>query len=143
MGCLLNVDSAKLGVLQMACRCFSAIDTYLFWFLTVSQIIYLDSIALCTGVIRVETSSFQGFYVGFLDVAGDWNFRVLDKRIVIVKTPSETVRKVTVLDVLTNLTFAIEVPEVISMDELSVDQEILANLRVYTAKTWRASTRIS
>ena len=69
-----------------------------------------------------------------LDVASDWNFRLFDKRLIVVKTKNETVHKVAVLDVLTNLTFAVEVPEIISMQELGVDKEYLANLRVYTAK---------
>ncbi len=36
------------------------------------------------------------------------------------------VRKVAVLDVLTNLMFAVEVPDMISMKELSVDKEYLS-----------------
>jgi hypothetical protein len=68
------------------------------------------------------------------DVDSDWNFRVFDKRLVVVKTKNESVRKVAVLDVLTNLMFAVEVPDMISMKELSGDKEYLANLRVYTAK---------
>ena len=64
----------------------------------------------------------------------DWNFRVFDKRLIIVKTKNESVRKVAVLDVLTNLMFAVEVPDMISMQELSLDTEYLANLRVYTSK---------
>lgn len=69
-----------------------------------------------------------------LDVAGDWNFRILDKRLVVVKTKNESVRKVAVLDVLTNLTFAVEVPGTISMQELNAEKEYLANLKVYTSK---------
>jgi len=69
-----------------------------------------------------------------LDVENDWNFRIFDKRLVIVKTKNASVRKVAVLDVLTNLMFAIEVPDMISMDELAVDHEYLANLKVYTQK---------
>ncbi len=69
-----------------------------------------------------------------LNLEGDWNFRVFDKRLVVIKTKNTIVRKVAVLDVLTNLMFAIEVPDMISMQELTVDKEYLANLRVYTAK---------
>ena len=43
-------------------------------------------------------------------------------------------RKIAALDVLTNLMFAIEVPQMVSMDELSVEKEYLANFRVYTSK---------
>ena len=69
-----------------------------------------------------------------LDIETEWNFRVFDKRLVVVKTKNNAVRKVAVLDVLTNLMFAVEVPDMISMNELSVDKEYLANLRVYTSK---------
>ena len=71
-----------------------------------------------------------------LDTATDWNFRVFDKRLIVVKSKSESegVRKAAVLDVLTNLTFAVEVPDMISLDELNLDQEYMANLRVYTTK---------
>ena len=69
-----------------------------------------------------------------LDSEKDWNFRAFDKRMIVVKTKNENVRKVAVLDVLTNLMFSIEVPDVISMNELNVDGEYLADLRVYTAK---------
>jgi hypothetical protein len=78
------------------------------------------------------------FYCEFMsaswDIASDWNFRVFDKRLLVVKTKNESVRKVAVLDVLTNLTFAVELPETISIQELIVDKEYLADLRVYTAK---------
>jgi hypothetical protein len=69
-----------------------------------------------------------------LDIESDWNFRVFDKRLIVVKTKNENVRKIAVLDVLTNLMFAVDVPEMVSMDELSVEKEYLANLRVYTSK---------
>ncbi len=70
------------------------------------------------------------------DLGTDWNFRVFDKRLIVVKTKNESVRKVAVLDVLTNLMFAVEVPDVISMNELGGDKEYLANLRVHTAKNF-------
>ena len=69
-----------------------------------------------------------------LDIESDWNFRVFDKRLIVVKTKNESVRKVAVLDVLTNLMFAVEVPGMISMQKLSVDKKYLADLRVYTSK---------
>jgi hypothetical protein len=69
-----------------------------------------------------------------LDIESDWNFRVFDKRLVVVKAKNESVRKVAVLDVLTNLPFAVEVPGMVSMQELSVDKEYLANFRAYTSK---------
>jgi hypothetical protein len=69
-----------------------------------------------------------------LDVDSKWNFRIFDKRLVVAKTKNVSVRKVAVLDVLTNLMFAVEVPDMIAMEELTVEQEYLADLRVYTTK---------
>ena len=69
-----------------------------------------------------------------LDFQGEWNFRVFDKRLVVVKAKNVSLRKVAVLDVLTSLTFAVEVPDMISIDELTFGMEYLANLRVYTSK---------
>ena len=69
-----------------------------------------------------------------LDIGSDWNFRVFDKRLVVVKAKNEDVRKVAVLDVVTNLPFAVEVLDMISMQKLSVGKEYLANFRVYTSK---------
>ena len=69
-----------------------------------------------------------------LDAENKWNFRVFDKRLIVVKNKNESVRIVAVLDFLTNLMFSVEVPDMISMKELIVDREYLANLRVYTSK---------
>jgi hypothetical protein len=69
-----------------------------------------------------------------LDMESDWNFRILDKRLIVVKTKNESVHKVAVLDVLTNLTFAVEVPDTISMQELIAEKEYLTDLKVYTSK---------
>jgi hypothetical protein len=63
-----------------------------------------------------------------------WNYRVQDKRLVVVKTKNEGVRKVAVLDVLSNLTFAVEVPAEIAFDSLKADSEYLATFKVYTSK---------
>ena len=69
-----------------------------------------------------------------MDIESNWNFRVFDKRLVVVKAKNEDVRKVAVLDVLTSLPFAVEVPDLISMEEFTVGTEYLADLRVYTSK---------
>jgi hypothetical protein len=69
-----------------------------------------------------------------LDVASDWNFRVFDKRLIIVKTKNDNALKAAVLDVLTNIPFTIEMPDMLLIHELKVGQNFLANLRVYTSK---------
>jgi hypothetical protein len=68
------------------------------------------------------------------NLESDWNFRVFDKRLVVAKAKNESVRKFAMLDVLTNLPFAVEVPEEFEMQQLVIGKEYLANLRVYTSK---------
>ena len=96
---------------------------------------YLATIHGFFKFFKLETSSFNVKVMSAsLDIESDWNFRVFDKRLVVVKAKNDGARKVAVLDVLTNLPFAVEVPDMISMQELSVGKEYLANLRVYTSK---------
>jgi hypothetical protein len=64
----------------------------------------------------------------------NWNYRKTDQRIIIIKTKNKKVRKAAVLDVLTNLTFAISVPDNISMESLIPEKEYLAQLKVYTSR---------
>ena len=65
----------------------------------------------------------------------DWNYRKTDQRLIVVKTKNENVHKVAVLEVLTNLTFAINVPENIPMEDLQPEKEYLAQLKVFTSKS--------
>jgi hypothetical protein len=74
------------------------------------------------------------FLSASIDVESDWNFRIFDKRLVVVKTKTESNHKVAVLDVLTNLMFTIQVPETIPLEQLTPNHEYLFNLRVLTSK---------
>jgi hypothetical protein len=74
------------------------------------------------------------FMSASLDIESDWNFRALDKRLIVVKAKNIDARKVAVLDVLTNVPFAIEAPQIVSIQELAISKEYLANLKVYTSK---------
>ncbi|HEX7483146.1 MAG TPA: hypothetical protein VF350_06740 [Candidatus Bathyarchaeia archaeon] len=65
----------------------------------------------------------------------NWNYRKTDQRLIVIKTKNENVRKAATLDVLTNLTFAVNVPENISMESLIPEKEYLAQLKVYTSKS--------
>ena len=64
----------------------------------------------------------------------DWNYRKIDQRLIVVKTKKENVHKAAVMDVLTNLPFAINVPENIPMENLQPEKEYLAQLKVYSSK---------
>ena len=70
-----------------------------------------------------------------LNQEADWNFRKTDQRLIVVKTKNENIRKVAVLDILTNLPFAIDIPESINLDNLQSGKEYLARLKVYTSKS--------
>jgi hypothetical protein len=63
-----------------------------------------------------------------------WNYRIVDQRLVVVKTKNENIHKIAVLDVLTNLPIAIHVAPEIAMENLQPEQEYLAHLKVYTSK---------
>jgi hypothetical protein len=65
----------------------------------------------------------------------DWNYRKIDQRLIVIKTKNINVRKAAALDVLTNLPFAINIPENINMENLQPEKEYLAQLKVYTSKT--------
>jgi hypothetical protein len=69
-----------------------------------------------------------------LNEGTNWNYRKTDQRLIVIKTKNNNVRKAVVLDVLTNLPFAIYVSDNISMDSLTLEKEYLAQLKVYTAK---------
>ncbi|MCW4023492.1 MAG: hypothetical protein NWF01_00445 [Candidatus Bathyarchaeota archaeon] len=69
------------------------------------------------------------------DATSDWNFRVFDQRVVTVKSKNEKIRKAAVMDSLLGLMFSVEVPEEISMQDLTIDKEVLVNLKVYTSKS--------
>lgn len=70
-----------------------------------------------------------------LNQGTNWNYRKTDQRLIVIKTKNENIRKAAVLDVLTNLTFAITVPKNILMESLMPEKEFLAQLKVYTSKS--------
>jgi hypothetical protein len=65
----------------------------------------------------------------------DWNYRKTDQRLIVMKTKNENVHNAAVLDLLANLTFAINVPENIPMEDLHPEKEYLAQLKVFTSKS--------
>jgi hypothetical protein len=80
---------------------------------------------------------FGDFLSASLNVESDWNFRVLEKRLVSVKTKSEAVGKVAVLDNATDLMFTVEIKDGVSqtpITQLTAGKEYLFNIRVLTSK---------
>jgi hypothetical protein len=64
----------------------------------------------------------------------EWNYRIIDTRIVRTRRVDENKREIEVLDVKVNLPFVLEVPEEVSMDPVKVDEEYSVMFKVYTAK---------
>ncbi len=68
------------------------------------------------------------------DYTSEWNFRKTDQRLIVVKGKSEVVHKASVLDVLTQLSIAVEVPESIPMEKLELQKQFLAEIQIFTSK---------
>lgn len=71
----------------------------------------------------------------------DWNYRIVDQRLIVVKTKNENVHKMAALDVLTNLPIAFTVAPDIPMENLQAEKEYLAHLKVYTSKDMQGIDR--
>lgn len=71
---------------------------------------------------------------GTLDKASDWVYRVFDRRTISVRAKNDQVRKIAVVDLVTGLPFALEVPAEFSMDVMEVDKEYFASIKVYTTR---------
>jgi len=56
------------------------------------------------------------------------------QRLIVMKTKAESVRKAAALDVLTNLSLALSIPKDFAMEDLALNKEYLANLKVYTSR---------
>jgi hypothetical protein len=69
-----------------------------------------------------------------LNEENEWNFRVTDQRLIVVKTKNESVRQVAALDVLTNVPIALKVSPDVPLESLQLEKEYLAHLKVYTFK---------
>jgi hypothetical protein len=70
-----------------------------------------------------------------LNLETDWNFRKTDQRLIVIKTKNANIHKVAALDVLTNLSFTMDISESTPLGDLQLEKEYLAQLRVYTLKS--------
>jgi hypothetical protein len=68
------------------------------------------------------------------DLQSDWSYRIEASRQVIVKAKSDEVRRVSVVDVLTNAPFPLTVPEDFILESLEVQKGYYATFKVYTLK---------
>jgi hypothetical protein len=69
------------------------------------------------------------------DLQSEWNFRILASRQIIVKAKNDKIRKVSVIDVLTNAPLPLETPADFPMDALEVQKGYYATFKVYTLKS--------
>ncbi len=68
------------------------------------------------------------------ELHGEWNYRIIASRQIIVKGKNPQVRKVSAMDVLTKTPFPIEVPRDFSLDILEIEKGYFATFKVYTLK---------
>ncbi len=68
------------------------------------------------------------------NVESEWNFRIVEKRLVTIKKINTVACKIAVLDVLTNLMFTVDVTEAIEIKNLAQDTQYLFTLNIYTSK---------
>lgn len=106
--------------------------------LIVSQIIYENYIVRYYHCIfkffKAEASSFHVILCQLLEYWKRPEFQSSWQKADHHKNQEWKRTKTAVLNVLTNLMFAVKSPEMVSMTELKVEKEYLANLRVYTSK---------
>ena len=69
-----------------------------------------------------------------LNQEGEWNFRIIAKRLIVVKIKSDNPPKLVVLDVITGLVFPLEAPQPINLDKLEINHEYIFNVQVYSSK---------
>lgn len=69
-----------------------------------------------------------------LNRGSDWNYRINASRQVTVKAKNDTVRKISAIDVLTNLPFPLEVPQDFQMGTVDVGKAYFVTFKVYTLK---------
>jgi hypothetical protein len=71
--------------------------------------------------------------LGITPLNQEWNFRITDQRLILLRTKNEKVRKAAALDILTNLPFALNIPTNIDIKSLYCEKEYLATVNVYSS----------
>jgi len=64
----------------------------------------------------------------------DWVFRVVNKRSVVIKAKNEEIRKVSALDIITKLSFPLEVTEDFPLESLEVEKGYFITFKIYTTR---------
>ena len=64
----------------------------------------------------------------------DWAYRIFERRTISIKAKNQEVHKIAAIDLVTNLPLGIEVSKEVPFEELELEKEYLASLKVYTAR---------
>lgn len=67
--------------------------------------------------------------------ADKWNYRITNKRSILIRNESKDQHKVVAVDLTTKLPFVLEVPKDVSMQIIKAGKEYLVTMRIYTAKS--------
>jgi hypothetical protein len=68
------------------------------------------------------------------ELDSEWNFRIVENRLVTVKAVNEETRKIAVQDAQTNLFFTVDASAAIEMKKILPKKQYLFTVNVYTAK---------
>jgi len=63
----------------------------------------------------------------------DWNYRKTEQRQIKIKTKNDTIRKISAIDLATNLPYPLETKDFL-MDSLEVEKGYFATIKIYTSK---------
>ena len=72
--------------------------------------------------------------LGLLDAHSDWNYRTVDSRRILVKAKSDDLRKISVIDMLTGLSFPLEAPTDFNAQSLEKEKGYFVTFKIYTLK---------
>jgi hypothetical protein len=64
----------------------------------------------------------------------DWNFRATDQRLIVLKTKNANIHMAAAQDVLSNLSFALDIPATLPIEAMQTGKEYMAHFKVYTSK---------
>jgi hypothetical protein len=68
------------------------------------------------------------------DMGSEWNFRIVENRLVTVKVVNEKTRKIVAQDTQTHLLFTIDASPAIEIKKIATKKQYLFTVNVYTAK---------
>ena len=68
------------------------------------------------------------------DLDNNWNYRISASRQITIKAKNANLRKISAIDISTNLPFPLEIPTDIPMESLGVEKGYFITFKVYTVK---------